>query len=563
MACAAVSRLPGACRARGARTRRVGLVLVALGLACAEPAPETGGGATPDAGVPKGPPIAPNEQGWWRDDVVYQVFVRSFADSDGDGVGDLKGLIARLDALNDGDPATTDDLGVDALWLMPIFATDTYHGYDVKDYLAVNPEYGTLEDFQALTRAAHERGIRIILDFVMNHSSRAHPWFVEAEADPGAARRSWYRFRADDPGWRRPWDRRPVWHAGGGGFYYGLFGAEMPDLDLANPAVEDELLRIAETWLERGADGFRVDAARHLIETEAGVISDAPETHAFVRRFRQRLHERHPQALLAAEAWIDVDTLVDYWGEGCEFSLAFSFDLAGAIKAAVRDGDPAPLTTILDRSAAAFPDRGFEAPFLSNHDMERTMTTLGRDADRGALAAAILLGLPGTPFLYYGEELGMAGAGTPFEEDRRAPYRWNGTGPGYGFTTGTPWQRSIEEAGVDLESQRRDPGSLWSTYRALIALRHAEPALADGPMQRVEVEGGPAVAWTRSAAGRRLLFVANLGPAPVDRLRVAVPAARPERLLGRGAATATITGGAELVVQGLAGRGFLQLVVDP
>ncbi len=221
--------------------------------------------------------LQPETGGWrhgWLDGATfYQVFVRSFADSDGDGVGDLRGLTERLDYLNDGDPGTGNDLGVTGIWLMPIFESPSYHGYDVVDYEAVDREYGSLADFRALTEAAHERGIRVILDLVLNHSSSQHPWFLDSASSPASPRRGWYVWRDQNPGWAPPWGgTAPTWHANpfGPGFYYGVFWSGMPDLNFASADVVDEAERLARLWLDRGAAGFRLDAVRYLIETGAG-----------------------------------------------------------------------------------------------------------------------------------------------------------------------------------------------------------------------------------------------------------------------------------------------------
>jgi alpha-amylase len=545
------------------RVHPLALLPLTLGLAAcsgASEAPDAGVDAgTPDSGRP--PPTSPNEDGWWRGAVGYEVFVRSFADSDGDGIGDFAGLTARLDYLNDGDPATQADLGVDAIWLMPIHPSPSYHGYDIADYRGLRAEYGTFEDFADFVDAAHARGMRVILDFVLNHSAKTHPWFESAATGPASEFRDYYVWRDADPGWKRSWDRRPVWFEETGAYYYGIFGELLPDLNLANPAVEDEVFESMRFWASKGVDGFRVDAARHLFESDDGQLADQPETHAFTQRMRERLHAEYPDVLLLAEAWIDVETLRDYWGEGYEYQLAFSFDVAASIKQALMSGDVAGLRGVLERSAAAYPDRGYEAPFLSNHDQERAMRTIGKDAASGRLAAATLLALPGTPFLYYGEELGAAGGSTPFDEDKRQPFRWTAEAPGFGFTSGTPWRPSTEDPGVDLASQREVPGSLWTLYRDLVALRHAHPALGDGAQQLVAVSGATDVlAWTRTRGAETILFVANFGADPTGPLTVEVAGAVTP-LLGV-VTTSSITGTDPLKLTGLPGRGFGFLTVE-
>jgi glycosidase len=214
-------------------------------------------------------PMPQGSQGypWWNDTVFYEVFLRSFYDSNGDGIGDINGLIEKLDYLNDGDPKTKTDLGITGIWLMPIFPSPSYHGYDVKDYYEINPDYGTMEDFNRLLEEAHLRGIRIVIDFVINHTSTEHPWFIEARKGEDSLYRNLYIWSEQKPDYLGPWGQ-PVWHANyDQTYYYGVFWSGMPDLNFENQEVTNEINRIAAFWLEDiGVDGFRVDGARHLIE---------------------------------------------------------------------------------------------------------------------------------------------------------------------------------------------------------------------------------------------------------------------------------------------------------
>ena len=221
-------------------------------------------------------------QPWWNDTTFYEIFVRSFYDSDGDGAGDLNGLIGKLDYLNDGDPTTTSDLGVTGIWLMPIMASPSYHGYDVTDYYQVNPEYGTNEDFKRLIEEAHKRGIRVIIDLVLNHTSAEHPWFIESQ-DPNSPKRDWYVWSDEEP-------QGKGWHPGkNGGYYYGYFGEHMPDLNYKNPAVTEEMQKVVRFWLEEmGADGFRLDAVKYLYE-DGKRIEHTPATHEWLKGFPQVL----------------------------------------------------------------------------------------------------------------------------------------------------------------------------------------------------------------------------------------------------------------------------------
>jgi hypothetical protein len=280
--------------------------------ACRSPFPPAGAGT----GAPADGGVAQWRHDWARGAVFYEVFVRSFADSDGDGVGDLAGLTARLDYLNDGDPSGGSDLGVDALWLMPVFASPSYHGYDVTDYEAVEPDYGTLEDFERLVAEAHRRGVRVIVDLVVNHSSVEHPWFERACCSPRSPYRSWYVWRPDDPGWTQPWGGdNPTWHRRGDEYYYGVFWSGMPDLNWRTPALREEMKRIAALWLGRGLDGFRLDATRHLVANGPGELqNDQPETHAYLKDFAAHVRRRFPEAVLVGENWTDTETIATYYG---------------------------------------------------------------------------------------------------------------------------------------------------------------------------------------------------------------------------------------------------------
>ncbi len=502
--------------------------------------------------------ITPNTQGWWRDKVFYEVFVRSFADSNGDGVGDLAGLTAHLDALNDGDAGTGDDLGVDALWLMPINPSPSYHGYDVTDYRDVNPAYGSLTDLDGLVTAAHRRGVKVILDMVLNHSSRNHPWFTNSQSGATSEKRDWYVWRSDDPGWLQPFGSGRTWWNLNGAYYYGLFGSGMPDLNFTNAAVETEMVDSMKFWLARGIDGFRLDAVRYFIENGADAgQQDQPETHALLKRIRAKLQTDYPDALLVAEAWAPQEIALSYYGDGDEVQLGFAFDLADAIKTAVIAGDASNIVNTLARTDVllAGKDRGYDAPFLSNHDQPRVMRVLGGDA-AARVSAAILFALPGTPFVYYGEELGMQGGAGSDDRNKRTPYPWNASA-GHGFTTGTPWVSVPEAAGVDLATEKADPGSLFTLYRTLVALRHAQTPLARGSSSSPTPSGAPAgvMALLREDAGKRVLLVANVGTAASGAFTVPVSGI-PIVLLQEGLTGTPTAGSGSLTIPGLAARGF-------
>ena len=465
---------------------------------------------------------------WYQRAVFYEVFVRSFQDSNGDGKGDLPGLISRLDYLNDGDPNTTTDLGVDALWLMPVFDSPSYHGYDVVDYERIEPDYGTVEDFERLCAEAHRRGMRVIVDFVINHSSSQHPWFVESASSPDSPKRDWYMWSDKDLGWKPPWDifaNGITWHPRNGAYYYGVFWGGMPDLNLKTPAVREEVKRLASFWLARGVDGFRLDAARYLIETGGGLTSqaDTPETHAFWREFAAHVRSVKPDAVLVGENWTTTPIIATYYGStakvpmGDELPLNFNFPLADQMMKATREGTGAGLARTLADMRTYYPAGVADAPFLTNHDHVRVATQLEGNAGRLANAAALVLTLPGAPFLYYGEEVGMANGTTPNDEAKRTPMPWNAEAGG-GFTTGSPWfpfSPGREQANV--AAQLGAPSSLHARYRALIRARRASEALARGGLTLLTSTQGnaPTFAFVRTLGEERVLVVHNLADASV------------------------------------------------
>ena len=456
---------------------------------------------------------------WWSDVVAYEIFVRSFQDSDGDGIGDIRGLMARLDHLNDGRPDEGGDLEVGALWLMPLHPSPSYHGYDVLDYRAIHPDYGTLHDMKKLLDEANRRGIRIILDFVVNHTSNQHPWFLAAAAnDP--AYRDYYLWRdAPDPRWKRPWDGASVWHPNphGDGYYMGLFWGGMPDLNLENPAVFEDIASAMECWLDLGVAGFRLDAVRHLVEEVDGDdvrMTDTRGSHEWLKRLRRRLSESHPDVLLVGEAWSSPQDIQKYAGDGDELHMAFSFGLAAGMTNAVVEGQRVYLVesleehrTLLDKMPA------FSAPFLTNHDMTRFAQRVGTGRDKLHLAAALLLMMPGTPFLYYGEEIGLQGAKGRDDPGKRTPMLWQHNAPLAGFSAGQkPWIPIPDDDNLAVSVQNQDASSLLHTYRQLIRLRNQHPTLRDGQLRWQKPEGG----------GRGALVLIREGVAQEDSIALAI-----------------------------------------
>jgi glycosidase len=459
----------------------------------------------------------------WADDpgagVYYEVFVRSFQDSDGDGIGDFRGLTARLPYLA--------DLGVTGLWLMPIHPSPSYHGYDVADYRAVHPELGTLADFRAFVATAHAHGMRVVLDLVANHTSDRHPWFQAALAgDP--AYRGWYRFESDPPTTRGTLGGN-AWHdAGDGTRYLGLFVREMPDLDHRNPAVVDALLDVAAFWLDLGVDGFRVDAIQHVVEGADGTIANAPENFAWVQDFGARLRARHPGAFLVGETWTATPTIAAYHRDA-QLDMSFDYPLWRALTGALQARSAIDLRAQLQLNADAYPVGARRGTFVSNHDQPRpasVLSPLRPNPGRAALLGRLLLALPGTPFLYYGEELGMPNGPGDDDRQKRTPMRWTATADG-GFSSGTPWiAPSTDDVAVSVQAQRADPGSVLAAYREAIALRGAWPALAAGDAQVVAgLPGAVLAVWRTLPGAEPVLVVANLGARDLEVALADVPLA--------------------------------------
>ncbi|MBP7149130.1 MAG: DUF3459 domain-containing protein [Acidobacteria bacterium] len=496
----------------------VSLLLLA---ACA---PVTKAPPAPAAGLPPAAAAAdpPWQLEWARGAVFYEVFVRSFADSDGDGIGDLRGLAAKLDYLNDGRPGQGSDLEVDGLWLMPVFASPSYHGYDVTDYRQVNPDYGSEADLRRLCEEAHRRGLKVIVDLMINHTSDRHPWFLDSRGGPSSPKRDWYIWRADDPGWTQPWGgQNRTWHPYRGEYYYGLFWSGMPDLNFRNPEVRREVEQIAEFWLARGVDGFRLDAARHIVEAGPGQgQAGSAETHAYWREFSRFVRRTNPRALLVGEVWSDPATVAEYFGStdtlpgGDELPMNFDFDLAGAIVEAAKGGTAEPVRGSLERVAAVYPPGVLDAPFLTNHDMVRVATQLANDAARLRSAAAVLLTVPGTPFVYYGEEVGMQNGPERRDEDKRMPMAWDGSPTG-GFTSGVPWHPLAPGHAEANVAAHAGPESLLARYRALIRARHGSAALRAGSLALLDAPAG-VLAFVREAGSERVLVAHNLGSAAVE-----------------------------------------------
>ena len=420
----------------------------------------------------------PQRTDWWNDATWYLLFVRSFYDSDGDGIGDLRGVIEKLDYLNDGDSNTTDDLGITGIWLMPITEAASYHGYDTTDYYDIERDYGTLDDMRELIAEAEKRGIRIVMDLVINHTSSQHEWFKQS-ITPNSAYDSWYVWSDTNPNRPGPWGQT-AWYRKLDRFYYAPFWSEMPDLNYNNPEVTDEMLSIAEFWLaEVGVHGFRLDAIKYVVEDEVnGVIlqENAPANRQWLANFTAFTKRINPEAFIIGEIWDSTFTIERYIADNAVDS-AFEFELAEALIGSAVGGNA---KTALDRLSAVL--RAYDgrfAPFLTNHDQARLQTRLNGNIPANKALASALLTLPGAPFIYYGEEIGMTG-GKPDENIRR-PMQWDSTPRTGGFTSGRAWQAlGTGYESVNVATQADDPDALLSHYRALIQLRNTHSAFRRG-----------------------------------------------------------------------------------
>jgi len=444
---------------------------------------------------------------WWNDDVFYEIFVRSFYDSDGDGIGDFQGVIEKLDYLNDGDPETDTDLGITGIWLMPMMASPSYHGYDVTDYYATEPDYGSMQDFEELLQAAHARGIKVIIDFVMNHSSNQHPWFTQS-ANGQNGFRDWYIWSDSHPGNLGPWGQ-PIWHSHGGEFYYGLFWSGMPDLNYSHPPVKEAMFDIAEFWLDKGVDGFRLDAIKYLDEN-GPVLENTPETFQLLEDFRTLYKGANPEAMTVGEVWSSTASVLPYIQEG-RLDLCFEFDLAYGIINAVHSQSSELLQQRLRAIQAGYPKLQY-ATFLTNHDMDRIYSQMGQNLPKMKQAALLYLTLPGIPFIYYGEEIGMTGTG-PHENIRR-PMQWT-DGPRAGFSSSTPWiALGNNHLAQNVETLSDEPGSLLQHYRQLVHLRREQEALRRGYLLELESSPSHCLSYARIVEEEAVIVVTNLEDSP-------------------------------------------------
>jgi len=437
--------------------------------------------------------------------VFYVLLVRSFYVQSGDGYGDLAGLIDKLDYLNDGDPKTDSDLGVTALWLMPVTKSPAYHGYGTTDYYTIEPTYGDNETFRRFVSEAHRRGIHVLIDLALNHTSDKHPWFQDAISSPEAQHRNWYVWLPADPGWRGP-DKRAVWFQNGGAYYYAFFGGSLPDLNLRNPAVTAELDNVVRFWLrDMGVDGFRLDAIRHLVE-EGQEQESTAATHAWLQGFYRTFKQAQPNGFAIGEVTGSTAERVPYLGD--EVDLCFEFDWATAAVSSLDKGDPSILLQKQLAIEALLPG-GAYGSFLALQDHTRVITQLRDNAAKARLAATLLLTSPGVPFLWYGEEIGMRGS-TPDVFIRR-PMQWANQRAA-GFTSGRTWlEVDLNYDQVNVADESAKPDSLLNHYRKLIRLRLTYSSLRTGAWQPLETSDPAVYAYLRHDASSSIVVVMNLG----------------------------------------------------
>jgi maltose alpha-D-glucosyltransferase / alpha-amylase len=485
---------------------------------------------------------------WYKDAIVYEAHVRSFYDSSGDGVGDFRGLVQKLDYLY--------ELGVNGLWLLPFYPSPLKDdGYDISDYTSVNPAYGTLEDFQLLLQEAHRRGIRVITELVANHTSDQHPWFQESRSSPDNPRRDWYVWSDTDQRYQSAriiftdtemsnWAWDPISKS----YYWHRFFNHQPDLNFDNPEVREEVWKVMKFWLDMGVDAFRVDAVPYLVEREGTSCENLPETHDVLKFLRRRLNENYQDKMLLAEANQWPSDVRPYFGEGDEFHMAFHFPLMPRMFMSVKLEDRKPIVDILENTPQ-IPDACQWAIFLRNHDeltlemvtneerdymydeyarqqsaklnvgiRRRLAPLMENDRRRIELMNSMLLSLPGTPVLYYGDEIGMGD--NIFLGDRngvRTPMQWNG-GWNAGFSSADPEQLFLPlisnplngYQAVNVESQKRSEHSLLSWMKRIIRLRRSSRVFSRGSIELLRPANHRVLAYIRALGEERALVLNNL-----------------------------------------------------
>lgn len=504
----------------GPPVNRCPLYALALALMCAvasargEPPIDT----RPVPAADRSSHLPPRLREGWQHGAFIEIFVRAWRDSDGDGIGDLRGLTQSLDYLQ--------QLGIRGIWLMPVTASaDHDHGYATTDFRAIAPEYGTLADFDEFLAQAHRRGIGVVMDHVINHSAWQHPLFQQALQGQGNPYRKWYVWADTAPAGWDIWGKNP-WYAAEGepwlfkgevkdlpappvgarNFYFGTFGPHMPDFNFTNPAVREYHFSSLRFWLNRGLDGYRLDAAPHLIETDAVQWNDQPASRALTKEL-QDLIRGYAHRYVVCEATANPQAYGD--PAVCGGAFAFGF-VQHYVKAA--KGDPASVRQVVDYYRQARPTM---ATFLGNHDLfagRRLWDQVGGDLRQYKLAAAGYLLQPGTPFIYYGEEIGQAGVpGLAGDLPLRSPMSWTGDATTAGFTTGAPFRPVAPNAATNnVQAQQADPASLLNFYRAMLKLRNTLPSISRGSYEHAFAQGLVA-GWQRRLGRERTLVLINYG----------------------------------------------------
>jgi maltose alpha-D-glucosyltransferase/alpha-amylase len=485
---------------------------------------------------------------WYKDAVFYEIYVRGFYDSNSDGIGDFRGLTQKLDYLQ--------WLGVDCLWLLPMYASPSRDGgYDISDYYSILPEYGALDDFKDFLDAAHARGLRVIIDLVLNHTSDEHPWFRDSRSSANSPKRDWYVWSETDLKYggariifldteRSNW----AWDEQSGQFYWHRFFSHQPDLNYDNPEVQDAVLEVISFWLDLGVDGFRLDAVPYLFEREGTNCENLPETHAFIKRLRRFVDERYPGRFLLAEANQWPEDVVEYFGRGDECHMCYHFPIMPRLFMALRQEDRLPIVEILNRTPA-IPATAQWGMFLRNHDeltlemvtdeerdylyaeyanerrmrlnlgiRRRLAPLMDNGRRRIELLNALLFSLPGSPFLYYGDEIGMGDNIYMGDRDGvRTPMQWSldrnagfsradfaqlyfpiNMDPVYGYQS------------VNVDAQQRHATSLLHWMRAMIMLRKKHPVFGRGALEILHPENRKILSFTRSYEDESVLCIYNL-----------------------------------------------------
>lgn len=500
---------------------RAAALLLALSLLCSC---GTTGGSNPDDGQPEAPDTVSEERQQTQMErlnsalvpqadedayrTTYEVFVYSFYDSNGDGIGDFNGLTEKLDYINDGDPSTGDDLGCTMIWLMPICPSPSYHKYDVTNYTEVDPQYGSMEDFDRLLEECHQRGIRLILDLVVNHTSSDHPWFLAAadylrrlptDAEPSVEDCpyvDYYNFtREAQVGYAKL--------PGSEWYYEARFWSGMPDLNLDSEAVKAEIADITGFWQDRGVDGFRLDAVTNYY------TENRPNSVAFVGWLTDTVKAKNPDAYMVAEAWVDQSGYAPFYESGIDSMFDFQFADGDGIIARVVKGTTKAIKfgEALEAEEALYASYNpsfINAPFYTNHDMARSAGYYAwDDGSHTKLAGGLNLLMTGNAFVYYGEELGMKGSGK--DENKRAPMYWSEDKNAAGMCKGPEYMDSLEMKFPSLESQSTDPYSIYIYYRNAIRIRNSFPVIARGLTDVVEeMSGADVCTFVRAKDGSEL-----------------------------------------------------------